>query len=162
MSLHFLLDIRISAGCLYWVDTSCSPCLVGTIVSFGSTFYPNWASFLQCNSHKKAYEKRPPGFSPGKASASNVGDPGSISGSGRSSGEGNGNPLLYSCLENPWTEDPGRLQSMGLQRVGHGWADFTHFMRRKEFWLRVSSLEAEGDSPNRDNILQREVFSRVF
>ena len=33
-------------------------------------------------------------------------------------------------------------------------------MRRKEFWLRVSSLEAEGDSPNRDNILQREVFSQ--
>ena len=36
-----------------------------------------------------------------KASASNVGDPGSIPGSGRSPGEGNGNPLQYSCLENP-------------------------------------------------------------
>ena len=50
-------------------------------------------------------------------------DPGSIPGSGRSSGEGNGKPLQYSCLENhweiPWTEEPGRLQSMGLQRVGH-------------------------------------------
>ena len=33
--------------------------------------------------------------------------------------EGNGTPLQYSCLENPWTEDPGRLQSMGLLRVGH-------------------------------------------
>ena len=42
-----------------------------------------------------------PGGSDGKASAYNVGDPGSISGSGRSSGEGNGNPLQYSCLENP-------------------------------------------------------------
>ena len=29
------------------------------------------------------------------------------------SGEGNGTPLQYSCLENPWTEEPGRLQSMG-------------------------------------------------
>ena len=29
-------------------------------------------------------------------------------------GEGNGTPLQYSCLENPWTEEPGRLQSMGL------------------------------------------------
>ena len=28
-------------------------------------------------------------------------------------GEGNGNPLQYSCLENPWTEEPGRLQSWG-------------------------------------------------
>ena len=36
-----------------------------------------------------------------KASAYNAGDPGSISGSGRSPGEGNGNPLQYSCLENP-------------------------------------------------------------
>ena len=42
-----------------------------------------------------------PGGSDGKASAYNVGDPGSISGSGRSSGEGNGNPLQYPCLENP-------------------------------------------------------------
>ena len=37
----------------------------------------------------------------GKASACNKGDPGSISGSGRSPGEGNGNPLQYSCLDNP-------------------------------------------------------------
>ena len=39
--------------------------------------------------------------SDGKASAYNAEDPGSIPGSGRSSGEGNGNPLQYSCLENP-------------------------------------------------------------
>ena len=39
--------------------------------------------------------------SDGKASAYNMGDLGSIPGSGRSSGEGNGNPLQYSCLENP-------------------------------------------------------------
>ena len=42
-----------------------------------------------------------PGGSDGKASAYNAGDLGSISGSGRSPGEGNGNPLQYSCLENP-------------------------------------------------------------
>ena len=42
-----------------------------------------------------------PGGSEVKASAWNVGDPGSIPGSGRSPGEGNGNPLQYSCLENP-------------------------------------------------------------
>ena len=34
-------------------------------------------------------------------------------------GEGNGTPLQYSCLENPWTEEPGGLQSMGLLKVGH-------------------------------------------
>ena len=36
-------------------------------------------------------------------------DVGSISGLGRSPGEGDGNPLQYSCLENPMTEEPGRL-----------------------------------------------------
>ena len=42
-----------------------------------------------------------PGGSDGKVSAYNVGDLGWIPGLGRSSGEGNGNPLQYSCLENP-------------------------------------------------------------
>ena len=42
-----------------------------------------------------------PGGSEVKASAYNVGDLGSIPGLGRSPGEGNGNPLQYSCLENP-------------------------------------------------------------
>ena len=42
-----------------------------------------------------------PGGSAGKDFASNAGDPGSVPGSGRSPGEGNGNPLQYSCLENP-------------------------------------------------------------
>ena len=41
------------------------------------------------------------GGSEGKASACDVGEPGSVHGWGRSPGEGNGNPLQYSCLENP-------------------------------------------------------------
>ena len=53
----------------------------------------------------KQYVPKPPMGFPGgsevKASACNAGDPGSILGSGRSPGEGNGNPLQYSCLENP-------------------------------------------------------------
>ena len=42
-----------------------------------------------------------PGGSDGKVSAYNAGDPGSIPGLERSTGEGNGSPLQYSCLENP-------------------------------------------------------------
>ena len=42
-----------------------------------------------------------PGGSDGKASVYNAGDPGSIPGSGRSPGKGNGNPFQYYCLENP-------------------------------------------------------------
>ena len=44
--------------------------------------------------------------------AGNTGDTGSVSGWERSPGEGNGNALQHSCLENPWTEEPGGLQSM--------------------------------------------------
>ena len=49
----------------------------------------------------KEYLEIFPGGSEGKASACNVGDLGLIPGSGRHPGEGNGNPLQYSCLENP-------------------------------------------------------------
>ena len=38
-------------------------------------------------------------------------------------GEGNGNPLQCSCLENPRDEEPGGLPSMGSHRVGHNWSD---------------------------------------
>ena len=46
--------------------------------------------------------------------------------SGRSPGGGNCNPLQYSCGIIPWTEEFGRLQSRGSQRVGHDWSDCTH------------------------------------
>ena len=54
-----------------------------------------------------------PGGSDNKESACNAGDTGSIPGSGRALGEGNGNPLQYSCLENSMTGDAGGLQSTG-------------------------------------------------
>ena len=57
-----------------------------------------------------------------KASACDSGDMVSIPGLGRCPGEGNGNPLQYSCLESPWTEEPGWPQSTGSQKVGHDWA----------------------------------------
>ena len=41
---------------------------------------------------------------------------GLVPGLGRSPGEGNGNPLQYFCLENPWTEEPGGLQSVGVTK----------------------------------------------
>ena len=56
-----------------------------------------------------------PGGLDGKESACNAGDLGSIPRLGRSSGEGNGHPLQYSCLENPLIEESGRIQSMGSQ-----------------------------------------------
>ena len=70
-----------------------------------------------------------PGDSNGKESACNAGDPGSIPGSGRSPREGNGNPLQYSCLEIPWTEEPCRLQFMESHRVGRNCATNTKTLK---------------------------------
>ena len=57
-----------------------------------------------------------PDDSAGEESACNAGDVCSIPGSGRSLVGGHGNPLQYSCLGNPWREEPEGLLSMGLQR----------------------------------------------
>ena len=59
------------------------------------------------------------GDSDGKASACNAGDLDSIPRLGKSPGEGKGNPFSTLVWKILWTEEPGRLQSMGLQRVGH-------------------------------------------
>ena len=56
-----------------------------------------------------------PGGSDGKESTYNGGDLGSIPGSGRSPGEGNGNPLQYSCLENPHGQEAGGHSPWGHQ-----------------------------------------------
>ena len=60
-----------------------------------------------------------PGGSDGKASACNVGDLGSIPGLGISPGEGNGNHSSTLAWRIPQREEPGGLQSMRSQRVGH-------------------------------------------
>ena len=59
-----------------------------------------------------------PGGSDSKESTSNAGDLGSISGSGRSPGEGNGNSHQYSCLENSMDRGAWQATVHGLQRVG--------------------------------------------
>ena len=58
-----------------------------------------------------------PGGSLGNESARNARDLGSIPGSGRSPGGGHGNPLQYSCLENPWTQEPGGYSPWGRTGV---------------------------------------------
>ena len=60
-----------------------------------------------------------PGGSVIKNSPANAGGTGSIPGSRRSPEEGNGNPLQYSCLENPMDKEPAGLQFMESQRVRH-------------------------------------------
>ena len=69
-----------------------------------------------------------PGGSDGKASACDVGDPDSILGLGRSPGEGNGNPLQHSCLENP--TDGGAALQLCLDH-NRAWAKMAPLMSRK-------------------------------
>ena len=66
-----------------------------------------------------------PGGSHGKESACSAGDPGSIPGSGRSPGEGNGNPLQYPCLENP--TDRGAWQAT-VHGVAKNWTRLSDFI----------------------------------
>ena len=77
-----------------------------------------------------------PGGSEVKASAWNVGDPASIPGSGRSPGDGNGNPLQYSCLENP-TE--GGAWWATVHGVAKSWTRLSDFT----FTLHFHALEKE-------------------
>ena len=74
-------------------------------VIFISPYYYIWASVVE------------PVVKSSPANTGDIRDKGSIPGSGRSLGGVHGNSLQYSCLENPWTEEPGVLQSIGLQRV---------------------------------------------
>ena len=60
-----------------------------------------------------------PHSSVGKESDCNAGDPGSIPGFRRYPGEGNGNPLQYSCLENPMDREAWQATVNGVRRVGH-------------------------------------------
>ena len=66
-----------------------------------------------------------PGGSDSKSSARNVGDTGSIPGSGTSPGEGNGNPLQYSCLENPMDRGAWWATAHRVTKSRTGLSDFT-------------------------------------
>ena len=58
-----------------------------------------------------------PGGSVSKESACNVGDPGLIPGLGRSLGEGNGNPLQYSCLQNSMDSEACQATVQGVAKI---------------------------------------------
>ena len=65
-----------------------------------------------------------PGGSVAKNPPANAEDSGLIPGLENSPGEGNGNPLLYSCLRIPWTEEPGGLQSI---RAPKSWTQLSNW-----------------------------------
>ena len=78
-------------------------------------------------------------------------------------GEGDGTPLEYSCLENPWMEEPGRLQSMGSLKVGHDWATslslftFLHWRRK---W-QPTPVFLPGESQERGSLVGCRLWGRT-
>ena len=86
---------------------------------------------------------------------------GSIPGSRRPPGRGHSNPLQYSCLEDPWTEEPGGLPSIGSQSVGLDWSDLacTHARRmlkpfkRKEKRIRIDFPKQQNWMPENARII---------
>ena len=93
-----------------------------------------------------------PDSSAGKESAHNAGDPGLVPGSGSSPGEGNGNPLQYSCLENPmnrgalWATLHGGLKELDMTEwllFHFRYYYYTHFIKRKEEALRLANWSLE-------------------
>ena len=67
-----------------------------------------------------------------KASAYNAGEWGSILGLGRSPGEGNSNPLLYSCLENPMDREAWLASVHGVIKSWTRLSDFTIYVSKQE------------------------------
>ena len=101
-SLSFFLLVLLMAHlrnhCLVPVHKDLLPRILKSLVVYflHLRLKPN-LSYLLCMSKVRGF----PGGSVVKNPAANAGDSGSILGSGRFPGEGNGNPLQYSCLENP-------------------------------------------------------------
>ena len=68
------------------------------------------------------------------ANAGDVRDIGTISGSGRSPGEENGNPLQYSCLENSMDEGAWWATVRGVAKKRTRLSDFTHHTQENPKW----------------------------
>ena len=94
-------------------------CFLGSL-ELHRTVFPTWKSLPVNIAHPRATSVSFYGIlfsdsigSDGKESACNAGHPGSIPGSGRCPGEGNGKPSSSLAWRIPWTKEPGRLRSMG-------------------------------------------------
>ena len=94
---------------LFMFSTVCTVSL-HSFLSSGSTL-----DKLFTQGSDSSTKKNPP------ANAGDARDVGSIPGPGRSLGGGPGNPLCILAWRIPWTEEPGRLQSMRAHRVGRGY-----------------------------------------
>ena len=99
-----------------------SGCLWSTKISISFIFSPKIMPWLPPGVHISRVHSCafPHSFPYNKAC--NAGDLGSIHGLGRSPGEGNGNPLQFSCLGSPMDRGDCQVTGHGVTRIGHHWA----------------------------------------
>ena len=97
-----------------WKELNMTEWLNWTVITFTSN-----SSNINTKYLLHVLQRGFPHSSVGKVCACSEGDLGSIPGSGRSPGEGNGNPLQYSCLENPMDRGAWRATVHKVSRVGH-------------------------------------------
>ena len=110
-----------------WVQKPSSLSAFSTFQSllwFFHTYCPELSVVLSWRNWQNYVYTNFPGGSDGKEYACNAGDTGLIPGSEKSPGEGNGHPSIL-AWRIPCTEEPGRLQSIGSQRVRHNWVTNT-------------------------------------
>ena len=119
---------------LCWNYSHCSHSPLCTALLLRSS----WWSFFLLNGSLKYYLGFPGGLEV-KASACNAGNLGSTPGSGRSPGEGNGNPLQYSCLENPTDGGAWWATVHGVAKRWTRLSDFT-FAFKISFFLELRAL----------------------
>ena len=121
---HFLTDQNVEKHFFFFflpIQYSSYLFVIETIHPYYGFLVAQLVKKTTCNVEDLAWEGGYGGFpsgSDGEESACNSGDPGSIPGSGRSPGEGNGNPLQYSCLEN--SMDRGAWQDI-VHGIAKSW-----------------------------------------
>ena len=113
----------------------CSFAFCFLIILTESSLFKNRATILRSLQRRIGF----PGGSDSKESACNSGDAGSIPGSGRSPGEGNGNPLQCPCLENPMDRRAWWATVHGVAKIN----TFTFTMRRTGRNLHVEYGEMQ-------------------
>ena len=108
-----------------------------------------------------------PGGSDGKESACNAGESGSVPGSGRSPGEGNGNPPQYSCLENPVDGGAWQATVHGVTKtniphcVYYWWAEF-HFLLLQERKLPLHPNLGSQNAGMQPTVIQSDAPSGTY